>query len=87
MKKDCYFEVDGYDCRFPIYEDWDLKIRLAQKFEFYYTRINGTAYRRHGKGLSSLPIQEHVKWLKKIFNKNLKVAKKTEIKAITKDFY
>lgn len=87
MKKDCYFEVGGYDHRFPVYEDWDLKIRLAQKYEFYYTGINGTAYRRHGKGLSSLPRPEHVQWLEIIFNKNLHLAKQPEIKKITKGFY
>ncbi len=53
MKKEAYFEVGGYDYRFPIYEDWDLKIRLAKKYEFNYTGVNGTAYRRHGAGLSS----------------------------------
>lgn len=71
MNKSLYFEVGGYDTRFPIYEDWDLKIRLAQRYEFHFTGINGTAYRRHGKGLSSPPIPVHIEWLKLIFNKNI----------------
>jgi glycosyltransferase involved in cell wall biosynthesis len=78
MKREIYFEVGGYDFRFPIYEDWDLKIRLAKKYEFYYTGVNGTAYRRHGTGLSSPPIPKHIKWLKKIFRKNLNLVHKTE---------
>ena len=71
IKKDIYFEVGGFDAAIPIYEDWDLKIRLASKYDFYYSNVNGTAYRRHGDGLSSAPVSEHVEWLKKIFDKNL----------------
>ncbi|MCU0287892.1 MAG: glycosyltransferase [Acidobacteria bacterium] len=86
MKKEAYFTVGGYDARFPIYEDWDLKIRLASRFEFYYTGINGTAYRRHGTGLSASPFPQHIIWLKKIFKKNLNLAPKQEKKTITKGF-
>ncbi|MCK4764420.1 MAG: glycosyltransferase [Candidatus Aminicenantes bacterium] len=71
QKKDAYFAIGGYDSRFPIYEDWDLKLRLAAKYEYYYTGINGTCYRRHGAGLSSWPVPQHIKWMKKIFKKNL----------------
>lgn len=71
IKKDAYFAVGGYDPQFPIYEDWDLKIRLASQYEFFYTGIVGTAYRRHGNGLSSLPLSHNIKWLKKVFKKNL----------------
>lgn len=71
MKKEAYFEVGGYDFSFPIYEDWDLKIRLAHKYEFYYTGLKGTGYRRHGQGLSAAPPGEHIKYLNLIFQKNL----------------
>ena len=71
IKKNDYFEMGGYDHQFPIYEDWDLKIRLAARYEFYYTGIVGTAYRRHGTGLSSLPLSRNIKWMKKVFKKNL----------------
>ena len=86
MKREAYFEVGGYDSRFPIYEDWDLKIRLAQKYEYYYTGIHGTAYRRHGTGLSSVPVSQNIRWLKKVFKKNLdlldKGQKKEAVQAI-----
>jgi len=86
MKREAYFAVGGYDSRFPIYEDWDLKIRLAQKYEYYYTGIHGTAYRRHGTGLSSVPVYQNIKWLKKVFKKNLglldKGQKKEAVQAI-----
>jgi glycosyltransferase involved in cell wall biosynthesis len=78
VKKDAYFEVGGFDHRFTIYEDWDLKIRLAKKYQFYYTGINGTAYRRHGTGLSSIPISMNIKWLKKVFKKNKGLIDKTQ---------
>jgi len=71
MKRDIYFEVGGFDTDIPIYEDWDLKIRLASKCDFYFSKVNGTAYRRHGRGLSSAPASEHVEWMQRIFDKNL----------------
>lgn len=80
MKREAYFEVGGYDYHFPIYEDWDLKIRLAKKYEYYYTGINGTAYRRHGTGLSSIPISKNMKWIKKVFKKNVYLVNKTKKK-------
>jgi glycosyltransferase involved in cell wall biosynthesis len=89
VKKEAYFEVGGFDRRFTIYEDWDLKIRLAQKYEYYYTDINGIAYRRHGTGLSSLPIKNNIKWLKKVFKNNIKLIPgidKKEIKNRFKNF-
>jgi glycosyltransferase involved in cell wall biosynthesis len=86
MKKEAYFEVGGFDSRFTIYEDWDLKIRLAQKYEYYYTGINGIAYRKHGIGLSSLPIKNNIKWLKKVFKNNIKLIPKTGRKEISNRF-
>jgi glycosyltransferase involved in cell wall biosynthesis len=86
MKKETYFEVGGYDLQFPIYEDWDLKIRLAHRYEFYYTGIIGTAYRRHGKGLSSSPMSDHINWLTHIFNKNLHLANPIDRESIRHEF-
>ena len=84
MKREAYFEVGGYDKRFAIYEDWDLKIRLAKKYEFYYTGINGIGYRRHGTGLSAVPISQNIKWLKKVFKKNKGLIDKTQKKEAVK---
>ena len=89
VKRSVYFDVGGYDFHFPIYEDWDLKIRLAINNKFYYTGINGTAYRIHKTGLSSRPIPQHIKWLNKIFKKNfflVDMNKKREIKKQFKVF-
>jgi hypothetical protein len=76
MKKSQYLEVGGYDLSLPVYEDWDLKIRLASRYEFYYTGITGTAYRQHFKGLSSSPLKVHRKSLKRVFRKNIDLAPK-----------
>ena len=53
--------VGGFDCDLPIYEDWDYKLRLAQKARFYFTGAVGIGYRRHGAGLSAAaaPLHKH----------------------------
>ena len=83
MNKVAYFEAGGYDLSIPMYEDWDLKLRLAAIYNFYYTGIDGTAYRQHGSGLSSVPIPEHIKWLNTIFNKNIPLADESKKGNIT----
>lgn len=85
-KKYTYFDVGGYDFKFPMYEDWDLKIRLATKYDFYYTGVEGTGYRRHGKGLSSAPFPDNIKWLKIVFKKNLHFVNKTNKSDIIERF-
>jgi glycosyltransferase involved in cell wall biosynthesis len=66
-----YFSVGKYDKTCQPYEDWDLKIRLAKKFHFCYTGIYGTGYRKSGVGLSYISIPNHIKILRKVFNKNV----------------
>jgi len=64
-------EAGGYDPSLPIYEDWDLKIRLARRAGFRYTAITGTAYRRHGHGLSMTPHGSQENILRTIFQRHL----------------
>lgn len=71
MKRECYFEVGGYNTSINLYEDWDLKIRLAAKFEYYFSNTIGVGYRRHGKGLSAVAYPNHAIALKNILNKNI----------------
>lgn len=71
FSKKQYLKTGGFDPNIPIYEDWDLKIRLSKLFKFYYTRIDGIGYRRHGSGLSAVDFNEHKKWLNYVFNKNI----------------
>lgn len=86
VKKDVYFEVGGFDTDIPIYEDWDLKIRLAEKCDFYYSKVNGTAYRRHGGGLSSAPVSERIKWTQRVFNKNASLICNNDLDSVKKHF-
>lgn len=67
-----YNSVGGFDYDVPLYEDWDLKIRLSKEANFYYSGIDGIAYRRHGKGLSYAKLSKHQEWVKYIFDKNSK---------------
>jgi len=85
--KDMYFNVGGYDYRFPIYEDWDLKIRLAANYPFHYTGINGIIYRRHGVGLSNASSIKHIKVTKQIFNKNQKLLLPNDRKKTYSEFH
>lgn len=70
FSKELYESVGGFDLSIPIYEDWDLKIRMARSAKFIYTGIQGIAYRQLGTGLSSAKREEHLKWLNYIFEKN-----------------
>lgn len=91
MTRSQYNEVGGYDKNFKMYEDWDLKIRLASRFEFYFSGLQGIAYRRHGKGLSSAMRSKHWYYINKAFCKNSILTKnknqhvlKTDLKKNTK---
>ena len=53
LSADLARSVGGFDVDLPIYEDWDYKLRLAQKAVFRYTHAVGIGYRRHGAGLSA----------------------------------
>lgn len=80
--KEQYNAAGGFDLNIPIYEDWDLKLRLAKNNEFYYSGVEGIGYRRHGAGLSSAHSKKHVKWLKYIYKKNAKFIDKQNKKYI-----
>lgn len=75
MRKCQYETVGGFDISLPIYEDWDLKIRLASKYKFYYSGGFGTAYRQHSKGLSSTKWTKNIKMLERVFWKNFHLIK------------
>lgn len=81
-----YFRLGGYDALLPIYEDWDLKIRLAFVSPFCYTGEAGSVYRLHGRGLSARPWNEHVLTLRLIFAKNISLAQPEERETIRAEF-
>lgn len=62
-----YEAVKGYNAELRIYEDWDLKIRLAKQCRWYFSGGIGTAYRDNPKGLSKSSRREHVLTMRRIF--------------------
>ena len=71
-----YDEVGGYDPSFAMYEDWDLKLRLARICEFRYTGAVGVAYRINPEGLSHLPVDRHLTAMWRVVCKNTRHAKR-----------
>jgi glycosyltransferase involved in cell wall biosynthesis len=67
-----FVEAGGLNPGLKMYEDWDLKIRMSRLYKFYFTGIDGVAYRRHGQGLSSVKRPVHYKWINRVYNINRK---------------
>lgn len=74
MPRTAYFEIGGYNPEVLLYDDWDLKLRLSERYPFHYSGSIGTSYRQHGKGIASRPFADHLLWLSRVFEKNLKLA-------------
>jgi glycosyltransferase involved in cell wall biosynthesis len=70
FRKSIYYEVGGFDPNIPLYEDWDLKLRLSKIANFQYSGFSGIGYRRHNSGLSSTKFRRHIYWLIYVFIKN-----------------
>lgn len=66
-----YFKAQGFDPAIPVYEDWDLKLRLSHLARFVYTHHNGVAYRQTTHGLSSISVLRHLRWKNYVFRKNV----------------
>lgn len=60
MKKSVYLESGGYRHGLHVFEDWDLKIRLAcMPVKWVYSYGEGICYRITGTGLSSGRVSLH----------------------------
>ena len=86
MRKSNYFQVGGYDTQLKTHEDWDLKIRLAKRYPFHYTGINGVAYRQHPHSLSKRSYPLLIKNLWKVFNKNIEYVEDLKKEALRREF-
>lgn len=71
--KKMYIDINGYDLKHNLYEDWDLDIRLSACNKYYSTKQDGTGYRQHDTGLSSQDRNKHMTALKMLFEKNIKI--------------
>jgi len=71
MPIELYQRAGGYDPELNLYEDWDLKIRLASLSSFHYTGLDGIAYRKHNQGLSAVAMHRHLEAQARVIVKNL----------------
>jgi len=63
-------EVGFYDPQLPIYEDWDLRIRLTKRFQTGYTGKPLVEYRIHDAGISHSSAELHLEVTRNIFRKH-----------------
>jgi glycosyltransferase involved in cell wall biosynthesis len=70
VAREDYFAAGGYNSSLNLYEDWDLKIRLARFCTWHFSGVVGTAYRINPKGLSHSRRSEHAKIMRRIFMAN-----------------
>lgn len=70
MARSDYFAAGGYDTAFDLYEDWDLKLRLARRCDFRFTGSDGVAYRANPAGLSRAAFGRHFMAMRRIAWKN-----------------
>ena len=77
LSKKLYLETNGMNHKIPVYEDWDLKIRLAAyPSNWAYSGVEGIAYRRTGFGLSTMNSIEHIKNQFEVLWLNRQIVKK-----------
>jgi glycosyltransferase involved in cell wall biosynthesis len=72
IRKELYIRVGGFDITFTMYEDWDLKIRLAACSYYVYSGEDGVAYRQHDRGLSKSGLKANILSRYKVLVKNLR---------------
>ncbi len=74
VSRKLYFKTEGYDMSRHLYEDWDLKLRLARESKTWVRAdgIAGTIYNRLSPGLSGVDDGEHARALSQIFLSALK---------------
>ncbi|PRY74214.1 sulfotransferase [Marivita geojedonensis] len=88
LSRDLYEAVGGFDSKILMYEDWDLKIRLAARAAFIYSGVRGTGYFREeqsrknvSQSLSMRSFGEHRSWLGHVFRKNIHLLETTKQKS------
>jgi len=65
----CIREVGGYDETLPRYSDWDLILRLTERFRTAYCPEPLTEYRRHPDSLSHAPGPVHIASVTRIYER------------------
>lgn len=76
VRKDFLLNVGGYNEDRNLYEDLELMLKLAEKYEYRCTGEFGTAYRQTLNGLSKKSKEEHLRSKKEIFENQLQGKKR-----------
>lgn len=76
VRKDFLLNVGGYNEDRNLYEDLELMLKLAEKYEYRCTGEFGTAYRQTSNGLSQKSKEEHLRSKKEIFENQLQGKKR-----------
>ena len=74
--KNCLNEVGLYDQKLKLWEDWDLRIRMSEKFRYNYCSKINSGYRQLKDGLNNSNHSLHFSEQIKVINKNKKIIKK-----------
>lgn len=64
-------QIGFHDVKLHIYEDWDMRIRLAKQLRVGYLDQPLSEIRRHGKGLASSTGRKHLRATEYIVRKNV----------------
>lgn len=70
MSRQVFINSGGYNSNLSLYEDWDLKLRLAKSHHYYYSGVDGVKYRQNCGGLSSVDFSRHMDGMSKVFLSN-----------------
>lgn len=79
-------KVGGLDEKLKVAEDWDLWLRIAEKYKFYYEPVPMYLYRVNPQGLFSQALKEdnHLKSKQYVIQKMVKRRKKEALKEAEK---
>ena len=72
VERTLYENIGEFDESFDIFEDWDMKIRLAAESPVAFADSETVYYRKHGDGASSSPPQIYIQNLKIAYKKHEK---------------
>lgn len=72
VKTDILREIGGYNVENSLFEDYELILKIAKNYEFYYTEVTGTAYRDSVAGLSKKPYKVLLDAKNRVINNQLR---------------
>lgn len=70
IERQTLVEAGGFDEDFGMYEDWDLKIRLAARYPAAFVPQTGVTYRQHTQGISRGTVDRQLSEATRVLRKN-----------------